>query len=236
MSKETWASVVSKAVYTLHPSMQAQTLTPKQAPESPREVLPTEVSVPEPPPPLHKVNEAPIVPNSNIFENELTKIQQSKQALEADIETKKEKFHSSYAFTRYNQDMDALYRQKAILDEREAKTKQMLLLSNGAHSKRILEVVKRIKSYLGVQEEYIRRYTTFDNEIRIVCDIHEGSFLDFFSTNENGLEWQITESIEKEYYWPNKIHIQFTVQSAEMIPVLEAAIKTELGNCITVNK
>jgi hypothetical protein len=234
MSKETWASVVSKAVYILHPP--TPTLTPKQAPESPAELLPTEVSVPEPPPPSSKTSESHILPNSNIFQNELTKIQQNKHTLEADIEMKKDKFHSSYAFTRYNQDMDALYRQKAILDEREAKTKQMILLSNGAHAKRILEVVKRIKNYLGVQEEYIMRYTTFDNEIRIVCDIHEGSFLDFFSTNENGLEWQITESIEKEYYWPNKIHIQFTVQSPEMIPVLEAAIKTELGNFITVNK
>jgi hypothetical protein len=234
MSKQTWASVVSKPMYIFHPP--APSLSPNQGPESPPELLPTEVTVPEPPPPSSRAGESPILPNSNIFQNELTKIQQSKQTLEADIEMKKEKFHSSYAFTRYNQDMDALYRQKAILDEREAKTKQMLLLTNGAHSKRILEVVKRIKNYLGVQEEYIMRYTTFDNEIRIVCDIHEGSFLDFFSTNENGLEWQITESIEKEYYWPNKIHIQFTVQSPEMIPILEAAIKTELGNCITVNK
>lgn len=234
MSKQTWASVVSKPIYMTHPP--TLSLTPKQVPEAPPELLPTEVSVPEPPPPSSRASETPVVPNSNIFQNELIKIQQSKQTLEADIETKMEKFHSSYAFTRYNQDMDALYRQKAILDEREAKTKQMILLSNGAHAKRILEVVKRIKNYLGVQEEYIMRYTTFDNEIRIVCDIHEGSFLDFFSTNENGLEWQITESIEKEYYWPNKIHIQFTVQSPEMIPVLEAAIKTELGNFIIVNK
>ena len=233
MSKQTWASVVSKPMYIFHPS--TLTLSPKQAPESPPELLPTEVTVPEPPPPSSRACETPIVPNCNIFQNELTKIQQNKQILEADIEMKRDKFHSSYAFTRYNQDMDALYRQKTILDEREAKTKQMLLLSNGAHAKRILDVIKRIKSYLGVQEEYIRRYTTFDNEIRIVCDIHEGSFLDFFSTNENGLEWQITESIEKEYYWPNKIHIQFTVQSPEMIPILEAAIKTELGDCITVN-
>lgn len=233
MSKQTWASVVSKPMYIFHPS--TLTLSPKQAPESPPELLPTEVTVPEPPPPSSRASEPPIVPNSNIFQNELTKIQQSKQTLEADIEIKKDKFHSSYAFTRYNQDMDALYRQKAILDEREAKTKQMLLLTNGAHAKRILDVVKRIKNYLGIQEEYIRRYTTFDNEIRMTCDIYEGPFLDFFSTNENGLEWQITESIEKEYYWPNKIHIQFTVQSPEMIPVLEAAIKTELGDCITIN-
>jgi hypothetical protein len=250
MSRQTWASVVSKQVNHPVTSTQNPTLvltessSPKQAykhleaPESPIELLPTEVSVPEPPPSsqLKLSTQDQKAVEFNIYENELRRIQETKVALETDIETKRDKFHSSYAFTRYNQDMEALYKQKTILDEREAKTKLMLLLSSGAHAKRALEVVKRIKCYLGVQEEYLRRYTTFDNEIRIVCNIREGSLLEFFSADETGLEWKITESIDKEYYWPNRVSIQFTVQTSEMVPILEAAIKSELGDFITVNK
>ena len=250
MNRQTWASVVSKQVNHLVTSTQntthalTESSSPKQtykhleAPENPIELLPTEVSVPEPPPSSQL--KLPIqdqrVLEFNIYENELRRIQETKLALETDIETKKDKFHSSYAFTRYNQDMEALYKQKTVLDEKEAKTKLMLLLSSGAHANRALEVVKRIKCYLGVQEECLRRYTTYDNEIRIICNIRQGSLLDFFSADETGLEWEITESIDKDYYWPNRLRIQFTVQTSEMIPILEAAIKSELGDFITVNK
>ena len=207
-----------------------------QQEENDREILPTEVNVPEPPTPLNKKPDISCEIESTVYENEILKIKQSKERLEAEIKVKMEKFHSSYAFTRYNQDMDILHNQKLILEQQELKTKQLLLLTSGSYAKRALEVVKRIKNYLGVQEEIIKRYTTFDNEIRIMCHIYQGSALDFFSTDNTGIEWQICESIEKEYYWPNRVDFNFTVQASEMIPVLEAAIKSELGDYIIIKK
>ena len=208
MSKNTWASIVKS-----------------------KEILPTEVIVPEPPLPASSQPAIELLsdgPSQESYTDELTRIQQTKESLDKEIKLKRDKFTTSYAYTRFNQDIDSLNEQRIQLEERETILKHLVLLDKGPRAKRALDVVRRINRYLGSELEYKSRYTKFDDTCRmtysILCDFSRY----FFTTDGTGLEWEIKESVGVEYDWPNKIHIQFTVENPEMASVLEAAIKTEL--------
>ena len=246
MNRESWATIVKKPV-TLQATLQVVAqpgqvvAQPGKGPSSveddePLEILPTDIYVPEPPRPKNKLVVSDNVLDSAYFNNEILKIQEIKISLEKEIQLKMEKFHSSYAFTKYTQDMNILYNQKSALEKREVIVKQQLLLRDNLFAKRALEIVKRIKNYLGPKDEYLRKYTTFNNELNIYCKITQTLLFNFYSLDNTGIEWEISESIEKEYDWPNKIEFKFTVQSDKMIPILEAAIKTEISEYITIYK
>jgi len=211
MSKNTWASIVKT-----------------------KEILPTEVIVPEPPLPAQTAAQSAVTglqtenTNTESHNDELARIRQTKESLDKEIKFKRDKFTTSYAYTRFNQDIDYLNQQRTQLEERETTLKYLILLDNGPHAKRALEVVRRIKAYLGSEPDYKLRYTKFDNTRRmtfsIICDLSRY----FFTMDGAGLEWEIKESVGVEYDCPNNIHIHFSVESPEMGCILEAAIKTEL--------
>ena len=208
MNKNTWASIVKT-----------------------KEILPTEVVVPEPP--LSAFTSAGFELQSDgvsqePYTDELARINKMKDAIDKETKLKRDKFTTSYAYTRFNQDIDFLNKQRIQLEEREARLKHLVLLDKGPHAKRALDVVSRINRYIGSELEHKSRYTKFDNTcgmtFSILCDVSRY----FFTTDGTGLEWEIKESVGVEYDWPNKIHIHFTVETPEMASVLEAAIKTEL--------
>lgn len=249
MSKPTWAAVVKKP---LTPT--AATFVPAAPPAVPPAVvpivsevnvsitdypdlLPTEVPVPEPPPPKNSESTDPIGSTDsntciiNTYDLELRQIHRHKETLERDIQQKLEKFNTSYAYTRFNQDIEALNQQKKALEEKEAEIKRAMILSTGVYSKRVLEVIGRIKRYLGSEAEYTSRYTlrSVIPTVPMFCKITYASLQSMrgycpedLDDNMLALTWTIHEEI------PNHIHINFTTYSEDMSSILEAAIKSEL--------
>ena len=231
MSKPSWAAIVKKPVLAVTEKVITQPLENDQ-------ILPTEVVVPEPPPP--KVTDDQVTLNNSIYnsstltipntyELEIRQIQRRKEIVENDIQQKEDKFHSSYAYTRFNQDMEALNQQKRALEEKEAEIKRAIILSTGSYSKRVLDVIGRIKRYLGSEAEYTSRYTSRCGTIPMFCKITYSSLQSMrgycpenLDDNMMALTWKIQEEI------PNHIHIDFTTYSQDMTSILEAAIKSEL--------
>jgi len=245
MSKPTWAAVVKKP---LTPS--AATFVPAPVPAAPLvaevnvsitdypDLLPTEVPVPEPPPPKNSesIHSSPCdTPIINTYDLELRQIHRHKETLERDIQQKLEKFNTSYAYTRFNQDMEALNQQKRALEEKEAEIKRAMILRSGIYSKRVLEVIGRIKRYLGPEAEYTSRYTPRCGAISMYCKITYTTFQSMYGYCAEELEENMATMrwvIQEEYPTPGHIHINFTTYSQDMSSILEAAIKSELKGFI----
>ena len=247
MSKPTWAAVVKKPVtvpilmptaasfipaaisVTASATINVATLIPEEVSiDNYPDLLPTEVEVPEPPPPNNSECTQNTSPTVNTYDLELLQIHRRKEALEKDIQQKLEKFNTSYAYTRFNQDMETLNQQKKVLEEKEAEIKRSMILSTGIYSKRVLEVIGRIKRYLGSEAEYTSRYTSRGT---MYCKITyttlqsmRGYCAEELEENMSSLRWMIQE----EFPAPGHIQIVFTTYSQDMSSILEAAIKSEL--------
>lgn len=245
MSKQTWAAIVKKPQVqgqgqgqTQLPAVDVQALEEVKITDYP-DLLPTEVQVPEPPPPKNSEYVQAILPTSNVnmYDLEMRQINRRKEALEKDIQQKLEKFNTSYAYTRFNQDMETLNQQKKALEEKEAEIKRAMILSTGIYSKRVLEVIGRIKRYLGSEAEYTSRYISRGGTVPMYCNIRycdlkslRGCLPEDLDDDMAALRWEIKEEISKPGL--SHIHIDFTVYSQDMISILEAAIKSEIKGCI----
>ena len=174
--KGTWASIVKK------PPIVVTELTPMQ------------VVVPEPPmrgstsmggnePPMRGStsmggNESPIRSSTNTGGNETSKmfsiqsildsLDSQKTTLEAEMLYKKEKFHNSYAYTKYVNDMTTLSSERDLIDKKKH------------YVQCTLDVMKRIQTYLthgptsAQTLTYTVQYINDPNNKEISWSIKEG--------------------------------------------------------------
>lgn len=187
------------------------------------ELLPMNVIVPEPPMPVI-ASTIPDYPRS--FEALLEEIIEKKRVIEREVEQKDEKFKKSYAYTRFSQEMDALEAAKKALEEKELEVKRAIVLAESIYSKKVLEVITRIKAYIG--DDYISRYTGYNGYKSMYYSYSLGACYDFNSENGEGLKVNIVDGLNVDYEFPNKIELHFIVESADMLQVLEAAIQEHL--------
>jgi hypothetical protein len=216
MSKPSWASIVQK-----------QTVV-TDSPYSGEPMLPMNVIVPEPPMP-QSLSDAQIPNQSNnskTFEALLEEILQQKKLIEKEVEQKDEKFKKSYAYTRFSQEMDALEAAKKALEDKELEVKRAIILSESIYSKKVLEVIVRVKAYLG--DDYQYRYSGYNGYMSMYYSYSLGPCYDFNSENGEGLKVNIVDSLNVDYEFPNKIQLHFTVESTDMMPVLEDAVQEHL--------
>ena len=211
MSKPSWASIVQKqSVVADSPSN--------------GELLPMNVIVPEPPMPQSLSDTHTDSPKT--FEILLEEIIQQKRLIEKEVEQKDEKFKKSYAYTRFSQEMDALESAKKALEEKELEVKRAIILAESIYSKKVLEVIMRIKSYLG--EDYMPRYSGYNGYKSMYYSYGLGPCYDFNSENGEGLKVNIVDGLSVDYEFPNRIQLHFTVETMDMLIVLEAAIQEHL--------
>ena len=201
MSRPSWASIVKPNNSSASSPYEADELNPM------------DVNVPEPPPP-------------NKLEGHLETIKQRKSKIQEEIEQKDTKFKSSYAFTRYNEEMIKLAEEERILNEKESDIKRAIILRDGTYTKTAMEAVNRIYRYIG--PDYLLQYTGYMGIRAMFYKIELGPAYMFFSNNGEGLRVNIEDSFSIDCEWPNKIYIVFKVENADMIPILESAIHTVL--------
>jgi hypothetical protein len=211
MSKPSWASIVQKQSVAT------------DSPYSGEPMLPMNVIVPEPPMPHSLQAESQ---NPKTFETILEEIVEQKRLIQREAEQKDEKFKKSYAYTRFSQEMDALESAKKALEEKELEVKRAIILSESIYSKKVLEVIMRVKGYLG--DDYLSRYTGYNGYLSTYYSYSLGPCYDFNSENGEGLKVNIMDSLSIDYEFPNKIELHFTAESVDMLVVLEAAIKEHL--------
>lgn len=169
--KNTWASIVKK------PPVVVTELTPMQ------------VVVPEPPMRSILGNEPPMRANANMGGNATTSVatiqsneastlfsiqsildslDSQKTTLEAEMLYKKEKFHNSYAYTKYVNDMTTLSSERDMIDKKKH------------YIQCTLDVMKRIQTYLthgptsAQTLTYTVQHTTDPNNNEISWSIKEG--------------------------------------------------------------
>lgn len=182
------------------------------------------VIVPEPP--MLTSMQTIVSDSPKSFSSLLQEIVEQKRLIEKEAEQKDEKFKKSYAYTRFSQEMDALESAKRSLEEKEQEVKRAIILSESIYSKKVLEVILRVKAYLG--EEYQTRYTGYNGYQSMYYSYSLGACYDFNSENGEGLKLTIMDGLNVDYEFPNRIHLQFTVESPDMLQVLEAAIQEHL--------
>jgi hypothetical protein len=185
-------------------------------------MLPMNVIVPEPP-----------MPSSNTpktFASMLEEIILQKDLIQKEVEQKDEKFKKSYAYTRFSQEMDALEAAKKALEEKELEIKRAIILTESIYSKKVLEVIVRVKAYLG--EDYVSRYSGYNGYKSMYYSYSLGACYDFNSENGEGLKVSIMDSLSIDYEFPNKIELHFILESSDTIQVLEAAVQEHLKGFI----
>jgi hypothetical protein len=180
------------------------------------------VIVPEPPMPPSLSD----VHSPKSFASLLQEIIQQKDLIQKEAEQKDEKFKKSYAYTRFSQEMDALEVAKKALDEKELEVKRAIILSESIYSKKVIEIIMRIKAYLG--EDYQTRYSGYNDYYSMHYSICLGPSYEFNSENGEGLKVNIVDGLSVDYEFPNRIQLHFTVENLDMIYVLEAAIQEHL--------
>jgi len=210
MSKPSWAAIVQKPTIYTNSTIQSV------------ECHPMNVVVPDPP--MLNVEFKAVVEKS--FETLLEEISIQKSKIDEETELKSDKFHKSYAYTRFSQEMDALSNARKLLEEKELEIKRAIILSESIFSKKVLEVILRVKAYLG--ENYENRYTGYNAWRSMYYSYAPGAAYNFSSDNGEGLRVSIIEGLDIDYEFPNKIELHFTVESDDMIPVIEAAIQEHL--------
>jgi len=212
MSKPSWASIVQKQSVVA------------DSPYSGEPLLPMNVIVPEPPmPPSFSDTQSH---NPKTFETMLEEIVEQKRVIEKEVEQKDEKFKKSYAYTRFSQEMDALEAAKKALEEKELEVKRAIILSESIYSKKVLEVITRVKAYLGA--DYLSRYSGYNGYQSMYYSYCLGPSYDFSSENGEGLKVNILDGLSVDYEFPNRIQLHFTVETTDMVTVLEAAIQEHL--------
>ena len=193
-------------------------------------MLPMNVIVPEPPMPSSlsdlSTNTPPQNHSTKSFASLLQEIIQQKDLIQKEAEQKDEKFKKSYAYTRFSQEMDALDAAKKALEEKELEVKRAIILSESIYSKKVLEIILRVKAYLG--NDYQTRYTGYNGHRSMYYSYSLGPSYDFSSENGEGLKVNILDGLSVDYEFPNRVELHFTVESQDMIHVLEAAIQEHL--------
>jgi len=210
MSKPSWASIVQKQSVVTDLAYSGEPM------------LPMNVIVPEPP-----------MPSSNTpktFASMLEEIILQKDLIQKEVEQKDEKFKKSYAYTRFSQEMDALEAAKKALEEKELEIKRAIILTESIYSKKVLEVILRVKAYLG--EDYVSRYSGYNGYKSMYYSYSLGACYDFNSENGEGLKVSIMDSLSIDYEFPNKIELHFILESSDTIQVLEAAVQEHLKGFI----
>jgi hypothetical protein len=182
------------------------------------------VIVPEPPMPSSLSDTH--TQSAKTFETLLEEIIQQKQLIQKEVEQKDEKFKKSYAYTRFSQEMDALESAKKALEEKELEVKRAIILSESIYSKKVLEVILRVKAYLG--DDYVYRYSGYNGYKSMYYSCCVGPLYDFNSENGEGLKVNIVDGLSVDYEFPNRIDLHFTAETMDMLVVLEAAIKEHL--------
>lgn len=211
MSKPSWAAIVQKPAISGYFSQNMF-----------EECLPTNVIVPEPPMPNAEVKVCP----EKSFSLMLQEIDQQMSKIDEEAEQKSDKFHKSYAYTRFSQEMDALKNARMALEEKEKNIKRAIILSESVYSKRVLDVMRKIKSYLG--PAYEDTYTGYSGIKSMTYSYSIWPSYRFHSENGEGLKVNVMDAMHVDSEFPNKIDIHFQIQSDEMIPVLDAAIHEHL--------
>jgi len=192
--KNTWASIVKKPASVAN-----------------NEISPMQVVVPEPPmrgslmggnePPMRgrlmSGNESPIVntdsesaQQSNVtfkFQSILTSLDSQKSNIEAEIKQKKDKFHASYVYTKYINEIANLNSEKSLIEKKLH------------YVQCTLEMMKRIQTYLTYGPTsaqtltYTVQSTTEPNNKEISWSIKEGIHattlhIDFLTDSKDMLE------------------------------------------------
>ena len=159
---------------------------------------------------------------------ELEQVEKRKDAISKLINLKETAFHSSYAYTRYSEDIKKLADELTLLNTKEDEIRRSIILASGVYARQAKWVVQRISDYLGpgFQPHYsgYDGYKCMSYQIKLCT----GNMYSFNSESGEGIRWYIHEGVNVDYEFPNKVHIGFTVQSEDMIAVLEAAIKEKL--------
>jgi hypothetical protein len=160
--------------------------------------------------------------------SELEQVEKRKDAISKLMDLKETAFHSSYAYTRYSEDIKKLADELTLLNTKEEQIRRSIILASGVYARQAKWVVQRISDYLGpgFQPHYsgYDGYKCMSYQIKLCT----GNIYSFNSESGEGIRWYIHEGVNVDYEFPNKVHIGFTVQSEDMISVLDAAIKEKL--------
>jgi len=213
MSKPSWAAIVQKPVIA----------------NTQEECRPMDVIVPEPPSFTDSNTNTPVIAASaseKSFNALLQDIDQQMTKIDEETEQKSDKFHKSYAYTRFSQEMDALKNARKSLEEKEKEIKRAIVLSESAYSDKIVGVIRKIKNYLGYP--YESKYTGPYGVKSMHYSYYTGPPYMFRSQGGDGLRVSIMEALDVDYEFPNRIEIHFTVENEGIIPVVEAAIQEHL--------
>jgi len=152
------------------------------------EVSPMNVLVPEPPPP-NIITETPA--------NQLVNIEKRRTELMNELKLKADKFYSSYAYSKYMSDVKNLNSEIKVLNEKENKIQNMLILMHGKYSKEIQEYIEKIKQYMG-EQFYSKKTYSISKTAKLLNDyinihIYQGNsedkthiiHVDFFAETED---------------------------------------------------
>ena len=152
------------------------------------EVSPMNVLVPEPPPP-NIIIETPA--------NQLVNIEKRRTELMNELKLKADKFYSSYAYSKYMSDIKNLNSEIKVLNEKENKIQNMLILMHGKYSKEIQEYIEKIKQYMG-EQVYSKKTYSISKTAKLLNDyinihIYQGNsedkthiiHVDFFAETED---------------------------------------------------
>jgi len=152
------------------------------------EVSPMNVLVPEPPPP-NIITETPA--------NQLVNIEKRRTELMNELKLKADKFYSSYAYSKYMSDVKNLNSEIKVLNEKENKIQNMLILMHGKYSKEIQEYIEKIKQYMG-EQVYSKKTYSISKTAKLLNDyinihIYQGNsedkthiiHVDFFAETED---------------------------------------------------
>ena len=162
------------------------------------------------------------------LKNELEQVKRRKDAIAKLMEMKQDAFQSSYAYTRYSEDIKKLVDEQNTLTGKQDALQRSIILASGLYARQAKWIIQRVSDYLG--PHFQPHYSGYDGYKCMSYEIKlcSGNMYSFNSENGEGIRWYIHEGVNVDYEFPNKIHIGFTVQSEDMIPVLDAAIKEKL--------
>jgi hypothetical protein len=163
------------------------------------EISPMNVIVPEPPAGvmLTPVVTPPVGISVETPANQLVNIEKRRTELMNELKLKADKFYSSYAYSKYMSDIKNLNGEIKVLNEKENKIQNMLILMHGKYSKEIQEYIEKIKQYMG-EQVYSKKTYSISKTAKLLNDyinihIYQGHaedkthiiHVDFFAETED---------------------------------------------------
>lgn len=166
------------------------------------------VIVPEPPavPEIGMV--APIGISVETPANQLVNIEKRRSELMNEIKLKADKFYSSYAYSKYMSDVKNLNSEIKVLNEREEKIQNMLILMHGKYSKEIQEYIEKIKQYMGDQV-YSKKTYSISKTAKLLND-------------HINIHMYQGHSEDKTHI----IHVDFFAETEDIHAVIDVAVET----------